>query len=269
MNTPRPSTGNFLQFAIETATEAGGILLEEFERPPKISYKGEADIVTQADKRSEAAIVSRIQKNFADHGIVAEEGGRGAANSRYVWHVDPLDGTTNFAHKFPVFAVSIGLLEEGEPIAGVVLNPWARELFTAARGEGATLNGKKIDVSSVDTLANALVATGFPAHKRGDSHNINYYWEFTLRSHGVRRAGSAAVDMCNVACGRYDGYWEFGIKSWDTAAGTLIVREAGGLVTDFAGAPYRPGGPVVLASNGGVHEEMRQLGNEITARRKA
>lgn len=262
------STTHFMEVAIETAREAGDVLMAELNRPPKISYKGEVDIVTEADKRSEAAIVSRLRNQFPQHTIVAEEGGgSGSASSRYVWHVDPLDGTTNFAHGFPIFAVSLGLLEDGEPIVGVVFNPWSQELFSAARGEGAYLGSKRIHVSAVDKMAHGLLATGFPTHKRGDSHNINYYWEFTLRSHGVRRAGSAALDLCMVACGRYDGYWEFGLKSWDAAAGTLMVREAGGMVTDFGGKPYHAGDAVLLASNGRIHEEMRELGAEITARR--
>lgn len=265
---PASATEQFLQAAIDTAKEAGEILMSELAHPPQISYKGEVDIVTQADKRSEACVVSRLRSRFPDHAIVAEEGGGvAAASSRYIWYVDPLDGTTNFAHGFPVFAVSIGLLEDGEPVAGVVFNPWSRELFSASRGRGAYLGDKQIHVSQVERMAFGLLATGFPTHKRGDSHNIHYYGEFTLRSHGVRRAGSAALDLCMVACGRYDGYWEFGLKPWDSAAGILIVREAGGLVTDFSGNIYHPGDPVILASNGRIHAEMQQLANEITARR--
>ena len=209
----------------------------EFDRPKKISYKGEVDIVTESDRRSEAMIVARLRKHFPDHAIVAEEGGSGAAaaGAKYCWHVDPLDGTTNFAHGYPCFAVSIGLLEDGEPIAAAVLNPVSEELFTAARGEGAYLNGKPIHVSSIEKLAHSLVATGFPTHQRKKSANMDYYWEFTLRSHGVRRDGSAALDLCSVACGRFDAFWEFGLKSWDTAAECLLVTEAGGMVTDLSG----------------------------------
>jgi myo-inositol-1(or 4)-monophosphatase len=180
--------------------------------------------------------------------------------------VDPLDGTTNFAHGYPCFAVSIGLMEDGEPIAGVVFNPVAGELFSAARGEGAYLNGKPIRVSSVEKLAHSLVATGFPTHQRKRSANMEYYWEFTLRSHGVRRDGSAALDLCSVACGRFDAFWEFRLNSWDTAAGVVLVREAGGAVTDLAGQSYRPGGFVMLASNGRVHEEMREIAAGIAER---
>ncbi|HTW23771.1 MAG TPA: inositol monophosphatase family protein [Candidatus Baltobacteraceae bacterium] len=252
----------YLKFAADTAREAGEILRQEFHRPKKISYKGEVDIVTETDKRSEAIVVARIRERFPDHAIIAEEGGgAGAAvtGAKYCWHVDPLDGTTNFAHGYPCFAVSIGLSEDGEPIAGVVFNPVSNEFFSAARGEGAYLNEQQIRVSSVDKLATSLVATGFPTHQRKRSANMNYYWEFTLRSHGVRRDGSAALDLCSVACGRFDAYWEFRLNSWDTAAGVLLVREAGGAVTAIDGGPYHLGGPSLVASNGLIHEEMKQV----------
>ena len=250
----------FLDFAVETAREAGAILRAEFDRPKQISYKGEVDIVTESDRRSEALIVSRLGKVYPGHGIVAEEGGGSAAvNADYCWHVDPLDGTTNFAHGYPCFAVSIGLADKGRPIAGVVFNPVTDELFSAARGEGAWLNGKRIQVSAVEKLAVSLVATGFPTHQRKRSANINYYWEFTLRSHGVRRDGAAAMDLCSVACGRFDAFWEFGLKSWDSAAGVVIVEEAGGTVTDLNGAPYVLGGAHILATNGRVHTEMQEV----------
>ena len=257
----------FLSAAIEAAKEAGAAIRAEFERPKKISYKGEVDLVTESDKHSEAIIVSRLRAGFPGHAIVAEEGSRGAAaGAKYCWHVDPLDGTTNFAHSYPCFAVSIGLLEDGMPIAGVVLNPIANELFTAVRGEGAHLNGNRISVSPVEKLATSLVATGFPTHQRANNRNIYYYWEFTMRSHGVRRDGSAALDLCSVACGRFEGFWEFGLNSWDTAAGTLIVQEAGGTVTDLEGAPYQPGGRSILATNGRVHSEMRDVAASIADR---
>jgi myo-inositol-1(or 4)-monophosphatase len=254
---------DYLHVAVETAREAGEIMLEEFERPARITYKGEVDLVTQADRRSEEVIVTRLWQHFPEHTIVAEEGSGHERSSKFCWYVDPLDGTTNFAHGYPCFAVSIGLAEGDQLIAGVVYNPVSRELYAAARGEGATLNGKKIRVSAIDRLATSLLATGFPSHKRAKNPNIHYYWDFTLKSHGVRRDGSAALDLAGVAAGRFDGFWEFGLKPWDTAAGVLLVKEAGGRVSDFDGKPYKLGGRVILASNGRVHEEMQRVAAEI------
>jgi myo-inositol-1(or 4)-monophosphatase len=259
-------TKNYLEAAIEIAQEAGKILREEFDRPPQIAYKGEADLVTQADKRSERAIVERLTGYFPDHGIVAEEGTGHAGSSEFRWHVDPLDGTTNFAHGYPCFCVSLGLSQRDTLLAGVVFNPFYNELFAAARGQGATLNGKPIHVSKVGTLATSLLCTGFPVHKRVASPNIHYYWDFTLRSHGVRRDGSAALDLACVAAGRFEGFWEFGLNKWDTAAGALLVAEAGGKVSDFSGQPYQLGGPMILATNGLVHEEVRGVALEISKR---
>jgi myo-inositol-1(or 4)-monophosphatase len=253
----------FLEVAIETAREAGGILLAEFDRPVKISYKGEVDIVTQADKRSEQAIVTKLRTHFPKHGIVAEEGGGFESESPFRWHVDPLDGTTNFAHGYPCFAVSIGLEEAGDLIAGVIYQPVSGELFAAAKGEGAYLNQKQIHVSHIEKLATSLLATGFPSVKRAQNPNIRYYWDFTMRSHGVRRDGSAALDLAAVACGRFEGFWEFGLHSWDVAAGILMVREAGGTVTQFDGQPYRLGDRELLASNSKVHSEMKAAAASI------
>ena len=257
----------YLEVAIEAAQEGGRALMEEFARPVEISYKGDADLVTQADKRSEKLVVERLRREFPSHAIVAEEGGGSESNSPFRWHVDPLDGTTNFAHHFPAFAVSIGLEEAGELVAGVILNPWNDELFTAERGQGARLNNRPIRVSQTDRLAVSLLGTGFPTHKRMENPNIHFYWQFTLASHGVRRVGAAALDLCMVACGRLDGFWEFGLESWDTAAGALLVREAGGRITDFDGKPFRPGDRVCLASNGIIHDEMRVLAGTIAAGR--
>jgi myo-inositol-1(or 4)-monophosphatase len=256
----------FLEAAVETAMEAGGLLLAEFDRPVKISYKGEVDLVTQADRRSEQAIVSRLRGFFPKHAIVAEEGGGQESDSPYRWIVDPLDGTTNFAHGYPCFAVSIGLEEAGELVVGVIYQPVTKELFTTARGEGAYLNERRIQVSSIEHLSTSLLATGFPSAKRARNPNIHYYWDFTLRSHGVRRDGSAALDLASVACGRFDGFWEFGLHSWDTAAGVLLVREAGGVVTTFSGRPYRMDDYETLASNGRIHAAMCQVASDIAER---
>jgi myo-inositol-1(or 4)-monophosphatase len=257
---------SYLDVAVEAAREAGSILLAEFDRPQKIGYKGEVDLVTEADKRSEAAIVARLRSHFPKHTIVAEEGTGQENASPFRWYVDPLDGTTNFAHGYPCFCVSIGLEEAGELVAGVVYDPVRGELFTAAKGEGAWLNNRRIQVSAVPRLSHGLLATGFPSQKRTENPNIHYYWRFTLASHGVRRDGSAALDLAAVACGRFDGFWEFGLKAWDTAAGVLLVREAGGMVTDFAGRPYTPGAGELLASNRLIHAEMQQLAADIAER---
>ncbi|HEX2714436.1 MAG TPA: inositol monophosphatase family protein [Candidatus Acidoferrales bacterium] len=261
----------FLEVAREAAREAGSILLAEFDRPQRIGYKGEVDLVTDADRRSEEAIVARLRSSFPKHAILAEESGGhdsavGGAASRYCWYVDPLDGTTNFAHGYPCFAISIGLSEGDDLLVGVVYNPISGELFTAAKDEGAFLDHKKIQVSTVESLATSLLATGFPSVKRAKNPNMHYYWDFTLRSHGVRRDGSAALDLTALACGRFDGFWEFGLKPWDTAAGVLLVREAGGTATDFAGRPYKLGGPELLASNRRIHTEMQQVAADIAER---
>jgi myo-inositol-1(or 4)-monophosphatase len=264
---------SFLEVAIEAAREAGHILLAEFQRPQRIEYKGEVDLVTEADRRSEEAIISRLRFHFPQHAVVGEEGGGQQSDSRYRWYVDPLDGTTNFAHGYPCFCISIALVEDTEPVVGVVLNPVSDELFTAIRGEGAYLNNRRIRVSRVEKLSRSLLATGFPSHKRTQNPNILYYWDFTLRSHGVRRDGAAALDLASVACGRFDGFWEFGLKPWDTAAGVLLVREAGGRVTDFTGKPFNVVDPAanfpdnaLLASNGLIHGEMQQVAAEVSAR---
>ena len=260
---------SYLSAAIEIAQEAGKILIEELSRPLDIRYKGdEVDLVTQADKRSEGFIVERLTKYFPEHAVSAEEGTghESASASEFRWHVDPLDGTTNYAHGYPCFSVSIALAQRNTLLAAVVFNPFYNELFTAARGEGAAFNGKKIHVSKVAALSTSLLCTGFPVRNRKASANLRYYGDFTQRSHGVRRDGSAALDLASVAAGRFDGFWEFGLAKWDTAAGVLLIEEAGGKVTDFAGNPYQLGGPVILATNSLIHEEMRALALEISRR---
>jgi len=257
-------SNTYLEVAIEVAQEAGKVLREESERPPSISYKGDFDLVTQADRRSEALIVSRLQKYFPDHAVAAEEGTGKDTASEYRWHVDPLDGTTNFAHGYPCFCVSMALARKGELLLGVIYNPIYNELFSAARGDGASFNGKQIHCSNVAALKSSLLCTGFPNHNRQSLPNIYLYRDFTLRSHGVRRDGSAALDLAYVAMGRFDSFWEFGLNPWDTAAGVLIVEEAGGKITDLQGQPYKLGGPSILASNGLIHEEMVKVAAEIT-----
>ena len=271
---------SFLSIAIEAARDAGSILMAEYAKPAQISYKSDVDIVTQADRRSEQAIVAKLRTHFPKHTIVAEEGtghehlgGGVGAPGEFRWYVDPLDGTTNFAHKYPCFAVSIGLAQVAadgsgaeDLLAGVVLNPVSGEMFTAEKDGGAFLNQKPIRVSSVEKLATALVATGFPPGNRKEGRNIHYYGQFTLNSHGVRRDGSAALDLCFVACGRFDGFWEFGLKTWDTAAGACILREAGGTFSDLQGQPYRLGGPSLLATNAKIHDEMRRVAADVAER---
>lgn len=254
----------YLEAAIEIAQEAGKILREENERPPTISYKGDFDLVTQADRRSEALIVSRLQKYFPEHAVAAEEGTGKETSSEYRWHVDPLDGTTNFAHHYPCFCVSMALARKEELLLGVIYNPIFDELFTAARGEGAQFNGKRIHCSKVDAVRNSLLCTGFPNHNRESNPNFHFYWDFTLRSHGVRRDGSAALDLGYVAMGRFDSFWEFGLNPWDTAAGVVLVEEAGGKITDMQGQPYTLGGPSILASNGLIHDEMVRVAAEVS-----
>lgn len=260
----------FVPAMAEIAREAGALLMGYFQRRVKVEYKGDVDLVTEADRASEALITRRIRERWPSHNILGEEGTRTEQGSEYRWYVDPLDGTTNFAHKYPCFSVSIALsqtLSQKETLlAGVVYNPIYNELFAAARGEGATLNGNKIAVSKVTTLATSLLCTGFPVHKRLANPNIHYYYDFTLRSHGVRRDGSAALDLACVAAGRFDGFWEFGLKPWDTAAGVLLVQEAGGSVSEFSGQPYTLGGPMVLATNSLIHEEMRKVALAISQR---
>jgi myo-inositol-1(or 4)-monophosphatase len=238
------------------AREAGSLLMEHFRRRVKIEYKGEVDLVTVADRQSEAMIRDRIRGQFPSHDIMGEEGTRIETGSDYKWYVDPLDGTTNFAHGYPVFCVSLAVEYRGARIAGVVYDPTRNELFAAEKANGARLNGKPIQVSSTANLAECLVATGFPSHKRHQNPNIYFYHQLTLRSHGVRRAGSAALDLCYVAAGRFDGFWEFNLNPWDTAAGVLLVEEAGGRVTDFSGGPFQIASRETLASNGHVHDAL-------------
>jgi len=238
------------------AREAGALLMHYFHQHLKIEYKGDADLVTAADRASEVLIRERIAALWPGHDVLGEEQGLSDHGSEYRWYVDPLDGTTNFAHGYPVFCVSMGLEHKGRRIAGVVYDPTRDELFSAELGRGAWLNGEAIRVSKTGTVKESLLATGFPSQKRHKNPNIHFYHQITLHSHGVRRAGSAALDLCNVACGRYDGFWEFNLNPWDTAAGVLIVEEAGGLVTRFDGSGFEIDSRETLASNGVIHAAL-------------
>jgi myo-inositol-1(or 4)-monophosphatase len=258
---------DFVPAVAEIAREAGTLLMGYFDQHIKIEYKGEADLVTAADRASEKLIRERIRQRWPGHDILGEEEGLVDTGSEYRWYVDPLDGTTNFAHGFPVFCVSMALEYKGKRIAAVIYDPTRDEMFTAEQGSGAYLNQQRIHVSKVARLAEALVATGFPSHKRHKNPNIYFYHQITLHTHGVRRAGSAALDLCCVACGRFDGFWEFNLNPWDTAAGVLIVEEAGGKVTNFAGGPFELNSRETLASNGLLHAALMGEFEQIFAGR--
>ena len=267
---------SFVETAEAIAREAGALLRDFYRSGVHAEYKGDVDLVTEADRASEALITKRLHAAFPEHGIYGEEGTRTALESEFRWYVDPLDGTTNFAHGFPVFCVVLGCErrspglpadQDGEMVAGIIYDPLRDELFSAAAGQGATLNGEPIHVSRTKLLQESLIATGFPSHKRHRSPNAHFYQEFTLRSHGVRRAGSAALDLAYVACGRMDGYWEFNLNPWDTSAGFLLVEEAGGTVTHFDGSPFTLDSREVFATNALIHAEMGTLFADMFAGR--
>jgi myo-inositol-1(or 4)-monophosphatase len=248
---------SYLETAVDIAREAGALLAHFFERRVAFETKGEFDLVTEADRASEKLVVERLRTHFPSHGIVAEEGGGHASPSEYCWFVDPLDGTTNFAHAFPVFNVTLGLARAGEIVTGVVYDPMRQEMFAAERGGGAYLNNRRIRVSSVKKISESLASTGFPSRKRHHNINIHFYYQLAMASHGVRRTGSAAVDLAYVAAGRLDYFWEFGLKPWDMAAGTLLVEEAGGRVTDMKGGSLSvTASDHLLADNGALHDEV-------------
>ena len=262
--------------AAAIAIEAGNLVRTFYESGVETEYKGEADLVTEADRASERLIVDRLHTRFPSHGVYGEEGTRGQMESEYRWYIDPVDGTTNFAHRYPVFCVSMGLEyrpthlsadEDGQIVAGVIYDPTRDELFVAEKGKGAYLNGRRIQVSRTTTVAESLLATGFPSRKRHQNPNIHFYQEITMRSHGVRRAGSAALDLAYTACGRFDGYWEFNLNPWDTSAGFLMVTEAGGTLTYFDDSPFHLASKELLASNGLIHRELVQIFEDLFAGR--
>lgn len=260
-----------LNVAVEAAQSAGAYLKQHLGKVRSIERKGgeEKNLVTEIDKASEELIISCIKKHFPAHDILAEESGtKNAAKSDYRWVIDPLDGTTNYTHGFPVFSVTIGLERKGVLECGVIFDPNTNELFTAERGKGAYLNGKRITVSKTESLQNSLLVTGFPYNIAENPHRaIERFVSFLMKSQAVRRMGSAALDLAYVACGRFDGFWEVALQPWDMAAGVLIVQEAGGKVTDFQGKPMDIYNKALLSSNGKIHEEMQKiLAEEPTVR---
>ena len=242
------------------AREAGALLYEKLHDSHIVQYKGEINLVTEADRLSEALIVERINREFPGHDILTEESPESTNGSSFRWIIDPLDGTTNYAHGYPVFCVSIALEVKGVIMLGAVYNPMLDELFTAEKGAGAFLNGRRLTVSRAENLSRSLLATGFPYDIREDrNNNINYFEVMALSAQAIRRAGSAALDLAYIAAGRFDGFWELKLAPWDTAAGWLLIEEAGGSVTDLRGDPYHLHSKGMLASNGLIHAEMARI----------
>jgi myo-inositol-1(or 4)-monophosphatase len=251
-----------LNFAIQTARDAGAILSDRLGRALQVSNKGDIDLVTEADLASEKLIIERIKSHYPRHAILAEESGSTAGvevvpgKSEWQWIIDPLDGTTNYAHGYPCFCVSIALERDGAIEVGVIYDPTRDEMFSAERGQGATLNGRRVRVSTVDELNSAMLCTGFPYDVRERPNFAREFANFTMAAQAVRRDGSAAIDLAYVACGRFDGFWEDGLRAWDVASGVLLIAEAGGRVSDFTGGALDVFTPKVLASNGLVHDAM-------------
>ncbi|MGB2981171.1 MAG: inositol monophosphatase family protein [Candidatus Zixiibacteriota bacterium] len=254
--------------AIQAALRAGDILREHSGKVKEIEFKDEVNLVTEVDRLSEESIIQTITGKFPDHGILTEEGGVKESPSEYNWVIDPLDGTTNYAHDFPIYCVSIALQKGQQSILGVVYNPNLDELFVAEKGNGAFLykgrefdkTRRKISVSQTADLSRSLLATGFPYDIRtSDINNLNHFTNFYKRAQAIRRAGSAAMDLCYLAMGRFDGFWELKLSPWDTAAGSLLVTEAGGKVTDFSGGPFDMYMKEILASNGRIHQQMMDI----------
>ena len=249
---------SMLNFAIETAREAGNILLEKYGKKIDISKKGEINLVTEADLASEKYIIDRIRTHHPSHSILAEESGEAAmiGDSKWKWIIDPLDGTTNFAHSYPCFCVTIALEYQGEIVLAVTHDPTRNETFSAEKGRGASLNNKNISVSETPQLGDALLVTGFPYDLSNKDKLAKQFTDMLSSSRAVRRDGSAAIDMAYVACGRFDGFWEDGLNPWDVAAGVLLVKEAGGKVSYYDGSKLSIYSPPICASNGLIHREM-------------
>jgi myo-inositol-1(or 4)-monophosphatase len=248
------------QVGLAATFASGEILRSKFGRISSIGKKGRIDLVTEADTESEKTILSILRSCFPDHSILAEESGRLLKESPFQWIIDPLDGTTNFAHELPLFSSSIACAVDGEIKVGIVHNPISGELFTAIHGKGAFLNGKKLAVTTRQVLSECLLVTGFPYNFNDCFDEVMPRFANCLKaSQGVRRLGSAALDLCFVACGRFDGFWEQNLNPWDTAAGLLIAREAGALVTDFSSNPFNIDMSEILATNGNIHKEMLSL----------
>ncbi|HEY7554345.1 MAG TPA: inositol monophosphatase family protein [Candidatus Binatia bacterium] len=266
--TTPPETAKFFETAWEAAHAAGALIRENWQRPKEITYKGDIDLVTPVDRDTERCIVDLLHRSFPGHSILAEEETDFAGSQDgYQWIIDPLDGTTNFAHGYPQFCVSIALEHEGNLLLGVVYDPLRRECFSAIRGQGAKLNGQSIHVSAMTELDGALLSTGFPYDRRDHADfYLTFFKAFLTRCQGIRRGGAAALDLCYVACGRLDGFWELKLKPWDTAAGSLIVQESGGRITDFSGSDFSIRGSETMASNGAIHAEMIAVMREIPSR---
>jgi myo-inositol-1(or 4)-monophosphatase len=246
-----------LDFVIDLALRAGSLLRARLVQTREVASKGHADVVTDADQASEALIVAAIRERFPDHAILAEEGGAVSTGAEYQWLVDPLDGTLNYLHGFPVFCVSLAVLRRDELHIGVVYDPMRDELFAAERGGGARSNGRLLHVSRTAALAQSLLTTGFPYNRFSQpDNNLREHNHLLLKAQDIRRPGSAALDLCAVAAGRSDAHWELGLSPWDVAAGALLVQEAGGCVTDWRHQPWRPGEPRIVASNGSIHDEL-------------
>ena len=251
---------HYTEFAVQTAKECGEILMQYYDKPDlKFERKGYNDPATEADLASEKHAIAMIREQYPDHAILAEESGKSDKESDYVWIIDPLDGTSNFKHSLPIFCVSIGLEYKSEIITGAVYNPRVDEMFSAEKGKGAFLNGEPIKVTDRETKEFCAVATGFAPKPEIIEKNLPNFNKFMKEGFLIRRMGAAAIDLCYTACGRFDGFWEIGLSPWDIAAGSLIVQEAGGKVTQINGEPLKMESPTILASNEKFHDQMMEM----------